>query len=113
MFRVLLPTAVISSAMLLPVTSRTEPLTELKSLNLEVPTSNMMLPAGPGSDVANNNCLTCHSADHMLNQPPLPKATWEEVVTKMISAYKAPITSKDAAVIVEYLTNTKGTKSGG
>jgi hypothetical protein len=49
----------------------------------------------------------------MLNQPPLPKATWEEVVTKMINAYKAPITSKDAAVIVEYLTNTKGTKSGG
>jgi hypothetical protein len=55
MFHVLLPTAVISSAMLLPATGRTEPLTELKSLNIEVPTSNMMLPAGPGSDVANNN----------------------------------------------------------
>jgi hypothetical protein len=46
----------------------------------------------------------------MLNQPPLQKATWEEVVTKMINAYKAPITSKDAAVIVEYLSSTKGTK---
>ena len=110
MFRILLPTVMISGAILLPLTGHTQPLTELKSLKLEVPTSDMLLPAGPGSDVTNNNCLACHSADHMLNQPPLPKATWEEVVTKMINAYKAPITSKDAAVIVEYLTSTKGTK---
>ena len=113
MFRFLLPIAMISGAMLLPFTGHAEPLTELKSLKLEVPTSDMVLPDGPGSDVANNNCLACYSADHLLNQPPLPKATWEEVVTKMINAYKAPITSKDAAVIVEYLTNTKGIKSGG
>jgi hypothetical protein len=110
MFRILLPAAMTWGAILLPLAGHTEPLTELKSLKLEVPTSDMMLPAGPGSDVANNNCLACHSADHMLNQPPLPKATWEEVVTKMINAYKAPITSKDAAVIVEYLANSKGTK---
>jgi mono/diheme cytochrome c family protein len=110
MFRILLPAAVISGAMLLPLSGNAEPLAELKSLKLEVPISSMMLPAGPGSDVANNNCLACHSADHMLNQPLLPKATWEEVVTKMINAYKAPITSKDAATIVEYLASTKGTK---
>jgi hypothetical protein len=110
MFRILLPTAIISGAMLLSLAGHAEPLTELKSLKLEVPTSDMMLPAGPGSDVANNNCLACHSADHMLNQPPLPRTTWEEVVSKMINAYKAPITSKDAAVIVEYLASTKGAK---
>jgi hypothetical protein len=110
MFRILLPTALISGAILLPLAGHTEPLTDLKSLKLEVPTSDMMLPAGPGSDVTNNNCLACHSADHLLNQPPLPKATWEEVVNKMINAYKAPITSKDVAVIVEYLSSTKGTE---
>jgi mono/diheme cytochrome c family protein len=63
-----------------------------------------------GADAVNNNCLACHSADHVLNQPSLPKEAWEDVVNKMISAYKAPITSKDAAEIVEYLTRTKGAK---
>jgi hypothetical protein len=46
----------------------------------------------------------------VLSQPTLPKATWEEVVNKMISAYKAPINVKDAAAVVEYLTRTKGAK---
>jgi mono/diheme cytochrome c family protein len=109
MFRILLPTVMIAGATLLPFTGHAAPLTELKYLKLEVPTSSMILPAGPGSDVANNNCLACHSADHMLNQPSLPKATWEEVVTKMINAYKAPISAKDAAVIVDYLASSKGT----
>jgi hypothetical protein len=106
----LLPMAMILGTVLLPRAGHTEPLTELKSLKLEVPTSDVMFPAGKGSDATNNNCLACHSADHVLNQPSLPKASWEEVVKKMINAYKAPITSKDAAEIVEYLTRTKGMK---
>jgi hypothetical protein len=107
--RTLLSVLILGSA-LLPLAGHSEPLTELKSLKLEVPTSDMMFPASPGSDAANNNCLACHSADHVLNQPPLPEATWEEIVNKMISAYKAPITTKDAAAIVGYLARTKGTK---
>jgi hypothetical protein len=108
--RTLLSAVLILGSALLPLAGHSEPLSELKSLKLDVPTSDMMFPAGPGSDAANNNCLACHSADHVLNQPSLPEATWEEVVNKMINAYKAPITSKDAAMIVEYLTSTKGTK---
>jgi mono/diheme cytochrome c family protein len=108
--RTLLPIAMILGAILLPLAGHLEPLTELQSLKLEVPTSDTKFPTGTGSDAINNNCLACHSADHVLNQPSLPKATWEEVVNKMINAYKAPITSKDAAEIVEYLTRTKGTK---
>jgi hypothetical protein len=110
MLRTLLPTAVIMGATLLPLAAYGEPLTELKSLKLEVPSSDMMFPPGPGADAINNNCLACHSADHVLSQPTLPKATWEEVVNKMISAYKAPINAKDAAAVVEYLTRTKGAK---
>lgn len=110
MSRKLLSAVLILGSALLPFTAHAEPLTELKSLRLDVPTSDMMFPVGRGSDATNNNCLACHSADHVLNQPPLPKATWEEVVNKMIKAYKAPITSKDAAMIVEYLTSTKGAK---
>jgi mono/diheme cytochrome c family protein len=106
--RTLLVFMVVLGAILLPLSGQAEPLAELKPLKLDIPTSDMMFPAGPGSDAINSNCLTCHSADHVLNQPPLPKETWEEVVKKMINAYKAPISTADAAAIVDYLTRVKG-----
>jgi cytochrome c5 len=65
-------------------------------------------PAGPGADVISQNCLTCHSADHTLNQPSLSKAEWRKVVDKMIKGYKAPISEADAATIVDYLYRIKG-----
>ena len=83
-------------------------ITTLKSPKLDVPTSDAMFPAGPGSDAINNNCLACHSADHVLNQPSLSRMAWEEVVNKMIRAYKAPVSSDDAKAIVDYLARTKG-----
>jgi hypothetical protein len=55
MLRTLLPTAVIMGATLLPLAAYGEPLTELKSLKLEVPSSDMMFPPGPGADAINNN----------------------------------------------------------
>jgi len=44
----------------------------------------------------------------VLNQPALPKSTWQAEVTKMIQNYKAPVASEDVAAIVDYLTRTKG-----
>ena len=82
-------------------------ITTLKSLKLDVPTSDAMFPAGPGSDAINNNCLACHSADHVLYQPLLSKETWTEVVHKMVTAYKAPISPDDEKQIGDYLARTK------
>src|SRR3982074_3078528 len=113
MLRTLLGTLLAASTMvyaiLLPLAGRAAQLDELISPNLEVPSSDTMFRAGPGADAMNGNCLACHSADHMLNQPTLPRKAWQEVVDKMINAYKAPITPQDAATIVDYLARTKGT----
>jgi hypothetical protein len=79
---------------------------KLKSTKVEYPTSDAMF-TGAGADAINNNCLACHSADHVLNQPLLSKQTWEEVVRKMVTAYKAPISPDDQKQIVEYLVKTK------
>ena len=108
--RILLTTGAICGIILLPLAGHAAPLTALKSLKLDVPTSDAMVPPGPGADAVNNNCLACHSADHLMTQPSLPKETWEEVVQKMITAYKAPISPEDATAIVDYLARTKGTK---
>ena len=108
MFRSLLSVTLLLSAALTANPALAAPLTELKSPNVEVPTSDMMFPAGPGSDQINSSCLACHSADHVLNQPSLTRANCSEVVNKMITSYKAPIDPADAAKIVDYLARTKG-----
>jgi hypothetical protein len=57
-----------------------------------------------------NNCLGCHSAGMILNQPTMPKAAWEAEVTKMRTVYKAPVDEKAVPAIVEYVTAVKGPK---
>ena len=79
----------------------------LKSVSVELPTSDRTFPDGPGATEINNNCLVCHSAGMVLNQPALP-AAWAGEVHKMVSVYKAPVSDQDAAAIVAYLTRLKG-----
>jgi mono/diheme cytochrome c family protein len=62
---------------------------------------------GPGSDVAENNCLACHSSDYISTQPPnLGKKFWAAEVSKMRKAFGAQISDEDAATITDYLART-------
>jgi mono/diheme cytochrome c family protein len=79
----------------------------IKSTTVDLPADDAQFP-GPGADAINNNCLACHSADMVLNQPAFPRATWEAEVHKMINTYKAPVDPKDVDAIVDYLVRTKG-----
>ena len=103
-----LPIALIAAAVLMPsaVTAKTP--IALKSLDLKLPANDQMFPNGPGADVANSNCLGCHSVDMVLNQPALPKAAWEAEVAKMRNVFKAPMDAKDVPAIVDYLVGIKG-----
>jgi mono/diheme cytochrome c family protein len=107
MLRAVLPMAAVFGLVLLPHAGQAATITTLKSLKLDVPSSDAMFP-GSGADAINNNCLACHSADHVLNQPSLSREAWHEVVNKMITAYKAPVSPDDAKAIVDYLARTKG-----
>jgi hypothetical protein len=79
----------------------------LQSVRVDIPDRETTFP-GPGSDAINNNCLVCHSAGMVLNQPSLPKAAWQTEVDKMIHVYKAPVALEDVAAIVDYLVKIKG-----
>ena len=81
----------------------------LKSTSVELPTSDRTFPSGPGVETVSNNCVACHSAGMILNQPALSKTAWEGEVRKMISVYKAPVSEADVPTIVTYLAHTKGT----
>ena len=107
MSRKMLLLALVMVAVHAAISGRTEPLITLKSVTVDLPDSGRMFP-GPGSDAINNNCLACHSAGMVLNQPVLSKSAWQAAVTKMINTYKAPVSEDDAAAIVDYLTRAKG-----
>jgi hypothetical protein len=110
MFRNLLPVVVLLGAVSMPLAARSATLLELKSVKLDLPDSDRMFPDGPGADAINNNCLACHSAGMVLNQPALSKQAWAAEVNKMINNYRAPIAPEDVGPIVDYLTALKGTK---
>jgi hypothetical protein len=109
MFRNLLPVVILLGVASIPLTARAATPFELKSVKIDLPDSDKMFP-GPGSDAINNNCLACHSAGMVLNQPALSKQAWAAEVTKMINNYKAPVAAEDVGPIVEYLTALKGAK---
>ena len=110
MFRNLLPIAVLLGVATTPLVARAATPLELKNVKIDLPDSDKMFPAGPGSDAINNNCLACHSADMVLNQPAMSKQVWAAEVNKMINNYKAPVAPEDVGPIVEYLTVLKDAK---
>lgn len=87
--------------------SGTQKLTGFKSQSADLPFGDRNFP-GADADAINNNCLTCHSAGMVLNQPAMPRATWQAEVDKMRTVYKAPIPEEEVKPIVDYLAKLKG-----
>ena len=110
MLRTMLPIALVVGVAFAPVYARAESQLSLKSVSVDLPPGDDMFPDGPGADAINNNCLACHSADIVLNQPAMSKVRWQAEVDKMRTAYKAPIDPKDVDAILDYLVSVKGKK---
>ena len=79
-------------------------------LKLELPPQTATLKPGAGSDVANAQCLICHSAEYITTQPgDKPLAFWKAEVEKMKRVYGAPIPDEQMNVVAEYLARSYGT----
>ena len=96
--------AILASFLMLGTAALAAP--TFKPLSLDMPPDAIQFPDGPNVKTVNQNCLACHSAEMVLNQPQLPRATWAAEVTKMRNVYKAPVSEADAALIVDYLAAT-------
>ena len=110
MFRNRLPVVVLLGAVSMPFAARAATVIELKSVKLDLPDSDRMFPGGPGADAINNNCLACHSAGMVLNQPHLSRADWQAEVDKMRNIYLAPVAAPDVPAIVDYLAKLGSVK---
>ena len=63
---------------------------------------------GPGMELANLQCLTCHSADYISTQPRLSRTAWRASVQKMKDKYGAPIPTDKMDALAEYLVKNYG-----
>jgi sulfite dehydrogenase (cytochrome) subunit B len=100
--RILIIGAVIVSTLALAAAA------EEKSITLPPDHDYARLAPGPGSEVAQRQCLFCHSTDYIVMQPRGDARQWQAVVIKMISVYGAPINEADAKAITEYLAAAYG-----
>jgi hypothetical protein len=66
------------------------------------------LPPGNGRNVVTIRCAVCHTPHYILNQPPFTKQVWTNEITKMRTAYGAPITADEEPKILEYLLAVRG-----
>src|SRR5450631_1092333 len=63
---------------------------------------------GPGVELAQVNCMICHSVDYIQSQPPMPRKFWEAEVKKMREKYFAPTPEATVPTLVDYLAATYG-----
>ncbi len=69
-----------------------------------VPTARgLSLKPGPGRQIVENSCTTCHSLAPIIRHDGFSKSVWREEVQKMIKRYGAPIDDQVARQITAYL----------
>jgi mono/diheme cytochrome c family protein len=76
-------------------------------VSVQLPTSPTLFPAGQGADIANAQCVICHSPDMVLYQPARTQDQWKETINKMRSVYGAPLAAEQVDVLAAYLSRLK------
>jgi cytochrome c551/c552 len=75
-------------------------------LKIQLPPETEAFKPGAGSEIANAQCLICHSVEYVSTQPPLPRTFWSAEVEKMRDKYGAPIPKEQVEPLVNYLAKT-------
>jgi mono/diheme cytochrome c family protein len=89
----------------------TGPVQKWARVSVELPTSQTLFPPGNGADIANGECLICHSAGMVLRQPPLTKEEWIGEINKMRNAFGAPLPADQVEALATYLHTINGGQS--
>lgn len=79
------------------------PKVAFEDASITLPEDPVVLPEGPGRDAVLENCSACHSPSMLMQQPKVPRAKWEAIVSKMRKVYKAPVDDAAAAQVVDYM----------
>jgi mono/diheme cytochrome c family protein len=86
----------------------TGPAQRWAKVSVAMPTNYTAFPPGNGADIANGQCLICHSADMVLRQPPLTQDEWTGEINKMRNAFGAPLPADQVDALARYLQGING-----
>jgi cytochrome c551/c552 len=101
---------IISATWLIAVTAAALPLSA-EIVTITLPPETATYKEALGVTALNAQCLTCHSAEYVMMQPPLSLKVWTAEVTKMQQKYGAPLPTNQVAPIAYYLAVNYGTET--
>jgi cytochrome c551/c552 len=78
------------------------------ALDIQLPPETTAFKQDSGAEIANAQCLICHSVEYVTMQPPMPLPFWKSSIQKMQQKYGAPIPDADVAALAEYLARNYG-----
>lgn len=81
-----------------------------KVVSITLPAETAVYREAPGVELVKGHCITCHSAEYVNTQPPMPRKFWEGSVKKMKEKFGAPIPDNIAPMLADYLTAAYGVK---
>jgi mono/diheme cytochrome c family protein len=61
-----------------------------------------------GSELAQANCIMCHSHEYITTQPAFTRDQWKASVAKMQAKYGAPILPEAVDALLDYLVRSYG-----
>lgn len=102
-YAIILLTEPASMALADPVSKPFLPSTLNHTVTAEFPDSRTVFPPGNGADIANSQCMICHSAGMVTRQPRLSLSAWTGEINKMRTAYGAPIPQEQVETLAKYL----------
>jgi cytochrome c551/c552 len=82
-------------------------------VKIDLPPETFVFKPGPNAELANGQCLVCHSVEYVTMQPRLPRTFWTASVKKMREKYGAPVPDDQVAPLVDYLTRNYGAETNG
>jgi len=74
-------------------------------VSISLPADTVTLPTSAAGEVVTVACTACHSAEMILQQPPMDAAKWQATVTKMREVYKAQIAPDEDKALVRALVS--------
>ena len=75
---------------------------------IEMPPETETFKPGAGVELANGQCLVCHSVEYVTTQPTFPRLFWAGSVKKMREKYGAAIPDDQIEPLLDYLTREYG-----
>jgi sulfite dehydrogenase len=78
------------------------------ALDIQLPPETAAFKQDAGAEIANGQCLICHSVEYVSTQPPMGRAFWKASIQKMQQKYSAPIPDSQVEALADYLTKNYG-----